>query len=125
MGPSEASTTGCACGTLPSMCAVLRCNRPGSQLIDYVNDPEAPAFEAPICDEHMRLIEGGAPWRWDDDERVILMGDDLDSGGALVIGDWQFVESLGDSELILNCSTPSGQPHEPLRFIMSRDDLRT
>lgn len=100
------------------MCSVLRCDQPATQAFDYVDDPAAPAFEAPVCDEHAQLLRAGAPWRWDDDERCILMGADLDSGGALLLGEWEFVETVG-SELILSCTTPSGMAHEPVRFILS------
>ena len=37
----------------------LRCDRPATQLFDYVNDPEAPKFEAPVCDQHVQLIGKG------------------------------------------------------------------
>ncbi len=106
------------------MCSVLRCNQPASKYLDYVNDPLAPRFETPVCEEHMRLIEAGAPWRWNDDDMCLLMGDDLDSGGHLVLGDWTFSEWSGQSELKIECTTPSGKGHEPLRFVVTADELQ-
>lgn len=53
------------------------------------------------------------------------MGDDLDSDGALVLGGWSFTETIGpNSVLSLECTTPSGKPHEPVKFIITRDELK-
>lgn len=106
------------------MCSVLRCSQVSAHVFDYSADPEAPAFETLLCDHHKQLIDAGAAWRWDDDERCILMGDDLDSDGSLILEGWSFTETIGpNSVLSLDCTTPSGKPHEPVKFIITRDEL--
>lgn len=105
------------------MCSVLRCDKPTVEVISVLSDPGAPRFEAGLCAEHRDRIQAGEPWRWSDEDAKVLMGTDLDSGGALVLTDWAFEESIGHSELILNCRMPSGAPHEPVRFAMSRQEL--
>lgn len=105
------------------MCDVLRCDQPGGGIVVIPIGDGAPRFEAVACDEHRDRIENGEKWVWNDEDRCILMGADLDAGGAVVLGDWQLVEQLGLSELVVQRRTPSGVPLEPLRVWMSRDEL--
>jgi hypothetical protein len=104
-------------------CRVLRCTAPVRHVLSVNPDPEAPAFEAGVCDEHSARIEAGDPWRWSDQDDRILMGTDLDSGGELVFDSWEYVEEIGHSVLVLHCHSPSGAAREPMRLVMAPEQL--
>lgn len=75
-------------------------------------------METLVCAGHHARIEAGENWLWDDRDRVILMGTDLDSGGVLVPVGWKVESSIGRSEFVVECETPSGQPADPVRFLI-------
>lgn len=108
------------------MCEVLRCAQPVSKVIELPAPEGAPLFQAGVCTDHGARIDAGEKWVWIEDERgrgQILMGTDLDAGGAVVLGDWTYTEQLGLQELTIERTTPSGAPLEPLRIWISREEL--
>lgn len=92
-----------------------------------ISVPDGPTFETGVCSEHWIRIDAGEKWVWTEDEKFhgsILMGSDLDSGGAVVLGAWRYVEQMGLQELIIDCTTPSGAAREPLRIWITPDELK-
>ncbi len=107
------------------MCDVLRCHElGGAGRVNLIEDPDTPRQEAGVCATHRDAIAAGEAWAWDDEVEKILMGADLDANGAVVPGEWLFTRRKGLTELVIECTTPSGQPHEPIRLRMSADELK-
>ncbi len=57
-------------------CQVLRCSGEARHLRN-VGKPGGPRLDAVVCDGHQAVIEAGAGWYLEPDDRVIYMGEDL------------------------------------------------
>lgn len=107
-----------------ALCEVLRCGRPGTHPLRLVNGPEAAHREATICAEHHAEIQAGLPWAWNEEEGVVFVGGDLDSGDVLVPTGWTLRETVGRRELVVVCETPDGKPHDSVTFLVTKEGLQ-
>lgn len=97
-------------------CRVLKCTADSAHVLLLGRQPDMPLLETVVCEFHHGEIEDGQPWQWDDQDSVVLMGIDLDGGGALVPVDWKITHDLGGAEVVIQCHTPSGEYHGPVRL---------
>jgi hypothetical protein len=109
-------------GNLPQ-CNVLRCVREGDYLAT-LNTSAGFQNESLICAEHKQAIDGGAPWRWDDEQRVYLMGSDVDGDSRFIVDAYRYTRgsdvdsTLGWGPIAVELTNKAG---EVLQFVVDRE----
>jgi hypothetical protein len=108
-------------------CYVLRCEKSGTQvttLDDLGISDTGIRYDVLLCDEHHYRLTDGERCSWIAEDRALVVGEDLDSGGHLVpAGEWSIQAALGRTEVTLEVETPSGKPAEPVKFLVPQASL--
>lgn len=107
-------------------CSVLRCEKPatnGLALGDLgIGDPTI-RHEVVVCGEHYYRLTDGERCGWLDEDRVLVVGEDLDSGGHLVPdGGYSIESTFGRTEVTIDVETPSGKTSDPVKFLVPPAD---
>lgn len=85
-------------GNLPA-CVVLRCPAESSYLLRMGKD--FAMSEELICDEHKNALEAGEPYRWDTEQRVMLMGADRTGDGRFIATKVSVSQTASDQDSAL------------------------
>ena len=116
-------------GNLP-LCNVLRCGAEGAYLATI--DPGFGYFptERLLCEEHAGMISAGEPWRWDDEQRVFLLGRDRDWPGAWVVSNFQMSKhnfeidsDLGraPAHVVVKIASRTGELSQELHLVLAEE----
>lgn len=110
---------------LAMSCSVLRCEQQGTDVIalsDLGIGDTGIRHDALLCAEHYYRLTDGERCSRIDEDRVLVVGDDLDSGGHVVAVGWAVKKAFGRTEVSIEVETPSGREAVPIKLLVSTQD---
>lgn len=96
-------------------CSVRNCQESGSEVLE---SPKLSGFEALVCSEHKTATDDGSPWISGDDNKSLLMGNDVPPG----LAEWKLVETIGTGAVLHIKTDREGE--EPIELYVTKESLK-